>query len=176
MAADEGPGPDPHGFGDRGHARVSPEISLTLDTRALLSGEDPIPWVPSPQPRSHATGARSPRGQLQNSVQTNPSSSSISRSSGRLIPTTLCGSPVTPETKAPPSPSRVKAPATPEGSPVATYASISSSETCANRTWVAADLASQTSRWVSITQCPVCSTPARPRICCQRSTASWSLL
>ena len=58
---------------------------------------------------------------------------------------------------------------------MATYASISSSETCANRTWVAADLASHTSRWVSITQCPVWSTPARPRICCQRSIASSSL-
>ena len=33
---------------------------------------------------------------------TKPSSSSIRRSSGRLMPTTLCGSPVTPETKAPP--------------------------------------------------------------------------
>ena len=31
-----------------------------------------------------------------------------------------CGSPVTPETKAPPSPSMVKAPATSSGSPVAT--------------------------------------------------------
>ena len=37
----------------------------------------------------------------QNSVQTNPSSSNISRSSGRLIPTTLCGSPVTPDTNGP---------------------------------------------------------------------------
>ena len=46
-------------------------------------------------------GSAQPGSTLQNSVHTKPSSSSISRSSGRLIPTTLCGSPVTPETKAP---------------------------------------------------------------------------
>ena len=69
----------------------------------------------------------------------------------------------------------MKAPATAEGSPVATYASISSSVTCAKRTWVAAERASHTSRWVSMTQCPVWSTPERPRICFQRATASASV-
>ena len=63
----------------------------------------------------------------------------------------------------------MNAPATAAGSPVATYASISSSVTCAKRTWVAAERPSHTSRWVSMTQWPVCSTPWRPRICCQRA-------
>ena len=56
----------------------------------------------------------------QKSVQRKPSSSNISRSSGTLIPTTLWGSPVTPLTKAEPSPSIVNAPATSSGSPVRT--------------------------------------------------------
>jgi hypothetical protein len=54
------------------------------------------------------------------SVQPIPSSPSSRRSSGRDSPTTFDGSPSTPSTKAAPSPSKVKAPATRRGSPVAT--------------------------------------------------------
>ena len=67
----------------------------------------------------------------------------------------------------------MNAPATASGSPVATYASISSSDRSANRTVVddVAPSIAGTPR-SSISQCPVCSTPDRPRIARHRVVAS----
>ena len=73
---------------------------------------------------------------LQRSVHERPSSASRSLTSGRLRPTTLWWSPSIPVTNAPPRPSTVNAPATCSGSPVATYAAISSSVTSAKWTVV----------------------------------------
>ena len=53
------------------------------------------------------------------SVTVTPTAASSRRVSGRLIPITLDGSPSMPSTNQPPSPSRVNAPATASGSPVA---------------------------------------------------------
>ena len=68
-------------------------------------------------------GARA--GQAQRSVQRTPSSASSARSVGSESPTTFEGSPSMPSTNGAPRPSRVKAPATASGSPVATYAASS---------------------------------------------------
>ncbi len=66
----------------------------------------------------------------------------------------------------------MKAPATHSGSPVATYAAISASLTSAKCTVVLAVAAATRPVAVSRRQCPVCSTPERPRIARHRSTAS----
>ena len=100
-----------------------------------------------PSPRRHlptsrrSVGGVPPRPPLNRRhrpVQACPSSATSSRTSGRLTPTTLWWSPSIPVTKAPPSPSTVNAPATWSGSPVATYAAISSSLTSAKCTVVEA--------------------------------------
>ena len=57
--------------------------------------------------------------QVHQSVTRTPTPASSRRVSGRLIPMTLDGSPSMPSTNQPPSPSRVNAPATTSGSPVA---------------------------------------------------------
>ena len=77
-----------------------------------------------------------------------------------------------PVTNAPPRPSTVNAPATCSGSPVATYAAISASVTSAKCTTVEAVAAATRPVAVSRRQWPVWSTPERPRIACQRRTAS----
>ncbi len=72
--------------------------------------------------RAPARVARSARRQpagAHRSLTATPSSASRWRVSGRLIPTTLAGSPWMPSTNQPPSPSRVNAPATVRGSPEA---------------------------------------------------------
>ena len=66
----------------------------------------------------------------------------------------------------------VKAPATRSGSPVATYAAISSSEMSAKCTVVEATSAASRPVRVSTRQCPVRRTPLRPRIRRHRATAS----
>ncbi len=69
-------------------------------------------------------------------------------------------------------PSRVKAPATWRGSPVATYAAISASVGSPKRTVVDAVAEVRRPVAVSITQCPVRRTPERPRMDFQRAVAS----
>lgn len=66
----------------------------------------------------------------------------------------------------------MKAPATLAGSPVAQYSAISSSLTSANRTVVATAAVAARPVAVSSSACPVCRTPLRPRIACQRSAAA----
>src|SRR5690606_17021269 len=58
-------------------------------------------------------------GGVHRSVTVTPTFASSRRTRGRLMPITLDGSPSIPSTNQPPSPSRVNAPATASGSPVA---------------------------------------------------------
>src|SRR5207237_594344 len=84
--------------------------------------------------------------QCHRSVIRIPMSASSDRSSGSDMPMTLPGSPSTPSTNGAERPSRVNPPATANGSPLATYASSSSSVACPNRTTVAATAASWRTR------------------------------
>jgi hypothetical protein len=88
------------------------------------------------------------------------------------MPITLLWSPSIVSTNQPPRPSIVNAPAMPSGSPVVTYAEISSSVGEPNRTVVAATASTRRPESVSITQCPVNSVPDLPDISCQRAAAS----
>ena len=100
-----------------------------------------------------------------------PTSASSRRSRGSESPTTLAGSPSMPSTNEPPRPSIVNAPAT---AAVRRWRRTRRSR----RRWggrsapsVDATARASDGRRAS-TQCPVCSTPTRPRISCQRRTAS----
>src|SRR5882757_4878769 len=117
----------------------------------------------------------SPPVRFQRSVTTTPTSASSVRSSGRLIPITLDGSPSLLVTNQPPSPSRVKPPATCRGSSDATYASSSAAlgrpkctvvTACPAATWRTAPSASRS------TACPVNSCPDRPAMLFQRRRAA----
>ncbi len=88
-------------------------------------GRGPSPAIRESPHSPCVTGEQGPpshslAGDLHSSCHAIPKSMSIWRTSGRLMPTTLCGSPSTRVTKAPPSPSIVNAPATRCGSPLAT--------------------------------------------------------
>ena len=92
------------------------ELLLRLGTPPSASGTSPPSAATSPGLtgglRRGTGGAKTVPGQ--------PDLGQQLAQQGRLSPTTLLGSPSMPETNGPPSPSRVKAPATRSGSPVPT--------------------------------------------------------
>src|SRR5580692_9970657 len=100
-------------------------------------------------------------GHVHNVVTPTPSLASRARSSGSEMPSTLPWSPSIPATNQPPRPSRVNAPATCSGSPLATYASISASDGVPNRTVVCATATARCPVAALIRQWPVHRVPVR---------------
>ena len=109
--------PDP-GQHQRGQRVV--DHRLVVDRHELLAdaeGDRVQPGAGAAGQDDSAHGVSLPRLRRPRSAPTGRSTArraprACSRSSGRLMPTTLCGSPSTPSTNAPPSPSMVNAPAT----------------------------------------------------------------